>query len=327
MRRLVNDQKRRANPLYVDLEEDGNAESWRDTFKKILPKRKVNSTHLKRFFVSPDGKYLFLRVKPSGTSYDMREGAKLLADIKAIVHRASPERFGVSVRYAGGLVVNQEQYVRMGADMRRVSVVSLILIVLLVAFYARRIAAPLVFAIPLVAGMVVSLAVTTLLFGQLNLVSALLISALFGLGIDFEVHLYLRFLEEFSALGSKVEAMKKAIVAVFYPALISAFTTAAAFFAIALSDFRGFREYGIIAGIGVLIALGSTFVVLPPVAMVLTRKPGRRRARKGPSTLRWIVAPIVVGFVVTLALVWGPKLRWHNDFRQLRGTSEAVDFS
>lgn len=327
----VKEKKKKANPLYIDLEDDddgsngkNDAEKWRN----IIPKKKVDADILKRSYTSPDNKYLFVRVKPAGTSYNMRAGKKLLAQIKSFVQSLRPESYSVSARYAGGLEINQEQHQRMSADMKRAAISALILIVLLVAVYMRCLTAPIILALPLVSAITITLAITTLLFGQLNLVSGLLVSALFGLGVDFEIHLYLRFLEALERGKDRLFAIKIAIQETFIPAMTGALTTAAAFFAISISSFRGFREYGIIAGIGVSVTLIVTFITLPPLALYLTRsKRAKKREIKPPTSRALFRTVIAASVILTIFSIVAPKLRWHNDFRALRGVSEKVDFS
>ena len=329
LREAIEDEVERArargNPMYVDLEdEEDKKAAWSevDGIEKLedLPERTFTDNHKK---------HLFVRVKPRGTSSDMDQGRVTLSRIKAAVEAANPKKYGVTVRYAGGLVVNQEQHTRMNEDLQRASAVALVLIVLLISLYVRRFTAPVILAVPLIISVSTTLAITALTIGQLNLISGFLVSALFGLGIDFEIHLYLRYLEELSRTDDRREAMTRAIIRTFPGCLTAAVTTAAAFFAVAISDFRGFREYGQIAGMGVLAALLVTFLTLPPLAMMLGRK-ARRLKPVAPGgfrrSLAWIM--VLTGTLLLVGSVLAARhVVWQSDFRKLRGFSEQVDFS
>ena len=317
----------RANPLYVDLEGDGDRpKPWADVDREDSL---AQGTLLKRTYGSPDGRYLFIRVKPHGTISDMAAGKKLLRKIKTDVSAVDPGRHGVFVRYAGGLEINQEQNDRMMQDFKRASLFALVLILLLLTLYVRRIAAPVTLAVPLIVGVSITLGITALTIGQLNLVSGFLISALFGLGIDFEIHLYLRYLEELDVETDRKAAMRQAMFRTLPGCTTAAATTAAAFFAMTISDFRGYREYGLIAGIGVLVTLVVTFIALPPLALLLERRARAvrtRRPRQLSARLAWLMVAAGAALLV-FSLVVGPRVRWHNDFRKLRGVSDNVDFS
>jgi uncharacterized protein len=321
--------KARANPLYVDLEDDAPT-PWAEVDKRQQLAKKKGL--LRTTYETKGGRHLLVRVKPMGTTLNMDEGKRLLGQVKAVVTAAKPAEYGISVRYAGGLPVNQTQHRRMTEDLTKAAMVALVAVVLILSFYVRRLTAPIVVAIPLVAGLMITLAITKLAIGKLNLVSGFLVTALIGLGIDFEIHLYLRFLEKLGISKSRRQAMTEAIKDTFTGCLTAAITTAAAFFAMAISGFRGYREYGQIAGTGVLVAFLSAYLILPPIALLLSRK-GRQRDAKQTSLgaffrypLAWTM--VIVGLLMAGYSVYvGQNVRIHNDFEKLMGQTEVGTFS
>lgn len=322
--------KARANPLFVDLEEDGaGPKAWK-TYEQRA-KLVESEGLLRRTFTSDDGRYLFVRVLPKGSISEMAEGARLLAKIEAVVAAAKPSDYGVGVRLAGGLPLNQEQHRRMTSDLSRASLIAFALVLLLLTAWLRRVEALLVLAIPLTAGICVTFAIAKLTIGQLNLVSGLLVSALIGLGIDFGIHLYARYLEALHELGVPREAMFVAVESTFPSCLTAALTTAAAFLAMTFTSFRGFSEYGAIAALGVIVTLVMTYVTLPPLARGLSRRSRLwgghhlkvREVSRGLSFTFVIVGLVLAG--VSFHLIG--KLRYRNDFQKLRGSSETVAFS
>lgn len=323
--REISRAKARANPLYVDLDDEDDGQSgW------IKDKQEGAYTMLKHRLESPDGRYLFIRVKPMGFSYDMSAGKILFDQIKATVDSLNPHEHHFHIRYAGALAMNQEQDKKMNEDLRRASIIALVLILLLMTVYVRKIAAPIVLVVPLLTGVAITLALVQLTIGQLNLVSGFLVSALLGLGIDYEIHLYLRYLEELDSGHTRFEAMQIAMQRTLKSNTTAALTTAAAFFSISLAHFRGFREYGMIAGLGVLITLSVTCVMLPPLAVLISRK-GKRGLRIFSESVfrRRFAWPMVVtgSLILIFSLLVAPHVEWNSNFRQLRGTSEVVKFS
>ena len=330
--------KARAHPLYVDLDDD-EASAWARV-DAIDDKGSLDGK-ARATFTSPDGRYLFIRVKPRGTSSDMAEGKVVLASLKAAVTGAGAPPPGLVVRLAGALVVNQEQNDRMDQDMRRASLVALILVVLLVTLYIRRLAAPLIIATPLILGVLSTLAFTAVTVGQLNLITGFLVSALFGLGVDFEIHLYLRFLEFLKQGLRRRQAMVQAMARTLPGCATAAASTSAAFYAAAVSDFRGFREYGLMAGTGVLITLAVTYLTLPPLAVLLTRRGAASSSTPAPASaaegkvarpvefrrgLAWAMV-LLAGLGLLGSLYRLDQVRWHSDFYKLRGVSETVAFN
>lgn len=326
------------NPLFVDIGENGAPWSSTEAVLKEAEGRSTRDGVLKEELVSLDDRYGFVRVKPRGTSYDMEEGKRTLARVDAIVRSLDPAESNLTVRYSGAMPVNQEQHQIMTTDLRRAFGLALVLVLLVLTAFTREVAAPVVIAFPLVVGLTVTLGITEITLGQLNIVSGFLVTALVGIGVDYAIHLYLRFLEEVRRGEDKRAAMAVAMECTFPACLTSALTTLAAFLAMSISDFRGFQEYGRIAGMGVVVALVATFAGLPPLALMLTRTPGvpdgARASRdgrdRGVRNVRighaWAVVAAGVLLTAYSAAV-SPNVRFYNEFKKkLRGYAEASEF-
>ena len=320
-----------SNPLFVNLQDD--EAPWSNT-EGVLKKARSNVSGqgvLQRDLRSKDNRYAFVRVKPMGTSFDMAEGAATLAKVDTIVRSLDPESFNLGIKYSGAMPVNQDQHRTMTTDLSQASMLALVLVLLVLTLFTGQPGAPLVIAGPLAMGISATLAVTTLTIGQLNLVSGFLVTALVGVGVDYGIHLFLRYLEALKTYEDRSEAMVEAIRSTFPGCLTSGLTTFAAFLAMTFSDFRGFQEYGQIAATGVALTLLSTFFLMPPLAMMLTRRPGReaqRAAITGVFKRRYAWTVLTVGLAFTLYSIpasW--QIRYHNEFKkELRGYSEASEF-
>ncbi len=343
----VRRQQARANPLYVDLEDEEDDSDGDDdplAGLRALEREHAGGQAPPSTLTSRDGRYLFVVVKPLASAAELAEGQRTLAQIQRAVEQTRGAADTMPVRYAGSLLTNQQENARMSRDLSLASLIALVLGVALITLVTRRLSATLVVGVPLCAGLMVTLGAATLMVGHLNLVSGFLVAALVGLGIDFGIHLYLRFLDELAA-GSRTSpgdgasfarqrraAMERAISATLGPCLTSALTTAVAFLALVASSFRGFSEFGLIAGVGVLLTLGVTFLLLPPVALYLTRRPpaprrrGPRRARQLARPVAWAMLACGLGFVLLSGARLG-ELRFHNNFRQLKGEAPELAFT
>ena len=328
----------------LELEADGNAldvmigkasfEALLQQAEAVLQENKANRNTegvLQRDLRSEDNRYQFIRVKPMGTSFDMEQGAQTLRKIDKIIQSLDPEAENLEVAYSGAMPVNQDQHRTMTNDLTRASLLALIIVLLVLTLFTGQPGAPIILAGPLAMGIGGTLAITTLTIGQLNLVSGFLVTALVGVGVDYGIHLYLRYLEALRGHDDRGEAMIEAIRFTFPGCLTSGLTTFAAFVAMTFSDFRGFQEYGQIAATGVVLTLLSTFVVMPPLALLLTRRPGRAgTSRALPSVfgLRYAWAVVVAGIALTIySIPAGFQIRYHNEFKkELRGYSEASEF-
>ncbi len=111
------------------------------------------------------------------------------------------------------------------------------------------------------------------LFGiELNPLTAVMSALIIGIGTEFTVLLLERFWEELSRGASKQEAIRAAVSRVGRSITASALTVAAGFGALLASSFPALREFGIVTVIDVVLALFATLVVVPPLAMLLTRR-------------------------------------------------------
>jgi preprotein translocase subunit SecF len=162
-------------------------------------------------------------------------------------------------------------------DVSRLSLVSFALVLALFATAFGAFRRPLLAMVSLLLAVAATLGLAALHPGHLTLLSAFFASILFGLGVDFGIHLVDR-VEELTGDGAtEAEALPRAMAGLGPGLATGALTTAGAFFALAFCGFRGFAELGTIAGAGVLVCLLATATVLP--ALLVTFPPRRRRER------------------------------------------------
>jgi hypothetical protein len=279
---------------------------------------------------SRDGRSLFLWVVPATNPNRLAEGRRLLAAIHDASERLEPARLGLTVRPSGLLVLYREQHERMSSDLGAASLVALVLCALLVAAGIRWAPAPLVVCAALIPGVVWTFGLLRLWSPTINLVTGFLVPVLLGLGIDFSLHLLTRFRQELAAGQPTVEgAVERAVVHTFVPVAVSALTTAATFFCFALARFPGFREFGVVAGLGLLLTLASTYAVLPPLLLLVGGRGRQTRARAAPAwaavlDARWLLrlaAPpaIALALLAVYGAAHARDIPYYNDFRRLHG--------
>jgi predicted RND superfamily exporter protein len=166
-----------------------------------------------------------------------------------------------------------------------------------------------------------------LLFGRLNLMTSTLGLVLFGLGIDFGIHFYARYSEERAAGHSISDAAERTFASTGQAIAVGALTTAGALYVLTVADFKGFSEFGAVAGTGVLFALLAMTVVMPALLALLERTgllnlqvASGMEADDGSAHRRYPAArPIVVGGLVAVvaALVLAPRVDFQYDFGEL----------
>ncbi len=290
---------------------------------------------------SRDGRYTFLILIPSVSLSDLPAGRALLNRIQRTVESEDPAGAGVRVRYAGTLTLYQEQHQAIGRDLRNASLVAFVLGILLVTGFTRRLSAPAVIALALLCGIAWTYGLARLFTDRVNMVTGFLGAVLVGLGIDFGIHLFVRFQQELrKAKGELDQALAAAVAGTLRPALTSALTTAATFASFSLAEFPPFYEFGLIAGTGVVMTLASTFWILPPLLALSTRQKARDKARAAgeitlprPQKARPFPKPLAAAVLTLFGAGAGygaahlTHIEFRNNFRELRGISAATEFT
>ncbi|MFB6098192.1 MAG: RND family transporter, partial [Salinibacter sp.] len=340
--------RREANPFYFELD-TGTADTAaaEDTAERLeaVYDRVVG----KRYPISDDSTTMVLRFFPSGSSTDIQYIENLYTDFRALVDRMNPASYHpeMKVVLAGRLyrqlvevrTIREDVTGSFGAGVGAVLLV-VILYFLYKAYQARGgrggvlwelVRAPvmgLVIGGPLLISLLWTGGVAYLLFGELNLMTSTLGLILFGLGIDFGIHFYGRYAEERADGAAVADAAEITFVSTGQAIAAGAFTTAGALYVLMMADFKGFSEFGAIAGTGILLAFVAMTVVMPALLALLERgglldlqrTPGMERDPSRTEQRRYPAArPIVVGSLLAVgaALVLIPRVDFQYDFGAL----------
>ncbi|MBI4041558.1 MAG: MMPL family transporter [Deltaproteobacteria bacterium] len=321
-------ERNRHNPFYIDLLEE------KDSFQIDDLKEKYTKSLIRDYYVTENPERVVLLAKPKGLATNLSFSKTLLSKTQALIATLNPKSFdpNIKVKYTGRYVTQLEEAQFMNQDLRRTSLIAIIGVLLSIILYTRRWSSVLIIAIPLLLSILYTVAFATLTIGYLNVVSSILIGVLTGLGIDFGIHLYLRYLEERRHHLPLEEAVFKIFKACGKPVFMAAVTTAIAFLVLTPSQFLGFSHFGWISGMGILICLITTYLVLPSLlvaqekiipyrpklALVLAQPDFWIHHQKYPKPLVTLCASIGI---MALGL-WGVfQIQFDYDFRKLSADS------
>ena len=227
-----------------------------------------------------------LRFRDSSTSFKAID--EHLGEVKKIVAELAPKKYnpGLFVTYGGGFKTQSEEYHSVVNDVLFSAGMTFGSIFLLMVLFFRRLRAVVVIMTPLLMSVAWTLAVAFGTIGYLNLITAFIFAILLGLGIDFGIHILARLDEERISGKDMKEAVEIAIVEVGSANLAGAITTSATFFALMIAEFRGFSQFGLVAGVGVLMSLLSMLTVLPAIVVIAHRL--KEAFDQGCPQSRWI---------------------------------------
>jgi uncharacterized protein len=330
--------KLEANPLYIDFEDDAAAQGADagGALQAKLDDAEAQKSVVGR--VSPDGRLQLIIVRTTfeaGTASKGRELVRLAEDAAHAVRHAYPQ---VEVALTGDVIIGLTEQRALLSGMVTAVVLTVIIVAIGLLLFYRAVRAIGVLLFALGVGVAVTFAFTRLVIGHLNMASAFLSSIVVGNGINFGILLLARHFEERRRGLTGVEAIAAAMAGTFRGTLAAALTAAVAYGSLAATTFRGFKHFGIIGGVGMIVCWIAAFTVLPAGLAVLERRGLRVRtqprlgvllARILPRSHGAVAAVTAVGLlatvgagVATYAYLQNP---YEEDFRNLRSENGEIE--
>ncbi len=211
---------------------------------------------------------------------------------------------GLNAGLTGEPVLDYDEMQQATRDSILASVVTLVISSLIFIYAYKQTGRPLKAVACLIIGLGYTMAFTFLVVGHLNILTVTFAPILIGLAIDFGIHLITRFEEEMRHGRTPVQAVDRAMVFTGQGIITGALTTAMAFLAMGLTDFKGIREMGIISGGGLVLCLIPMMTLLPVLLMkgrqnVIDHEQGIEVEKRARIENFWLQRPVLV-VVLTL---------------------------
>jgi uncharacterized protein len=218
---------------------------------------------------------------------------------------------GLEVGLSGDVVSIIEERKALEHDLAGATTLALLLVSMaVVGFFGRVRALPLM-ATPALIGVTLAFALAELAFGYLNSSTAFLGSIIVGNGINYAIIQLARYEEERRAGVEAGEAGVRAVAGTIRATAVAAGAASISYASLMLTRFRGFSQFGLIGGAGMVLAWVATITVLPAVLFLLDRRkqvaprktlPGIRLA--GPVARLSVARPRLLlagGLLLTIA--------------------------
>lgn len=190
---------------------------------------------------------------------------------------AALEGTGVTGEYAGMAALSQQDQASVLARLQVLSPLTLLAVLALLLFVERRPARLLAVAAPMLLALGGTLGLVGLLTGEIIIIEAFFGMMVFGLGVDFALHLTTRLREEASGGSPFGPALSKTLAGAGTGIVAGAATTAGAFFVIAMAPDPIGLHLGLSGGIGLLLCLALMLTLLPALWTLLDRRAPRGR--------------------------------------------------
>lgn len=279
---------RRTMPLLVDLEGDAEKElrELRQRLNERVPQLAQNPTpapgqaaRVQRYFeAEADGEHwlgIMLWRRRDGLA--TRGDIETMAAVRAIVSSANPTGIHptMKVEYTGHIAQALDEQGGIKEDFQLATIACAALILLSITLYFRRFAVLIVVGAPAILGVLLSLVLAAFKLQHLNINTAFLVSIILGNGINSPIVLMARYGEERRRGLTSEDALRRALRGAFLGTLSAMAAASIAYGSLLLTKFKGFNQFGLIGGAGMLIVWFCTFIVVPPMVLWAERvRPG-----------------------------------------------------
>ncbi|MBS1153349.1 MAG: superfamily protein [Myxococcaceae bacterium] len=306
--KAVNRAKLEANPLFLDLE-DSSPPDAKELESRLEREIAANDRFPTGFFETPGGKRVVMMIQLAGSETEFDPAQRLLTAVQNEVAAMRPSYPKDQVVAFNGELANLiEEHDAIVADIALSSLVVFLLVgaVILIYFRSLRGLATALFA--LAPGLIFTFAIGRLTVHHLNSNTAFLGSIIAGNGINFPL-LVLAYFRARPRDEARPHAVLNASKQAFFGTLAASLAASAAYGGLAISNFKGFSQFGWIGGLGMITTWAFTMISMP-IAIALFNPP---RSTGQSKTQKFVLAffsrkrlpALVAGGFVLLALVGG----------------------
>ncbi len=332
------------NPFWIDLQEDDERESLDDILDELETESDRGEEKSEKF---PDGYYqhedgdliaIFVR---SEIGSDASTAGRIIDHVQLEIDGLNPTSYAPDLRVtlSGDVIMAEDEQQAIARELLLATMLTVTIVLLLIVFFFRRPRSVVLLGAGLVPPVLASFAIADITVDSLNASTAFLGSIIIGNGVNPNIIWLSRYFEE-RRRGSDVHgAILTAHQNTWLATMIASGAAALAYGSLMITDFRGFRDFGIIGGVGMVLCWVSAITVLPAAVAAYERfrpfpvgKQGKQRrgrfadvfaAVAGRAPRSVVAVSVVLSLLsivsVTYAVIQDP---FEYDFSRLRSVRE-----
>lgn len=278
---FLRDKLKRSNPFFIDL---GGTKPVELDMQDLVDKySSVGKKSIRDDYnISTDKKMVLMLIKPMWDTTEIGKTKEYLDKLKGELDAYSAQpgkvklvedydqqsftRDGskdgkgattIAYGFTGSYKTTVDDSFAIEESLHPVTIIALVAIFLITIVFFRKLAPTFIVVSGTVIGTIYTLGFTYATIGELNMITSILGGILMGFGIDYGIHFIFRTRLELGAGKPYDVAIRDAFVNAGRPAAVAAVVTGGSFFVLMVSEFRGFSQFGFLAGCGTLI-LGLT---------------------------------------------------------------------
>ena len=332
------------NPFWIDFEEDDERESVEDLLDELEAETERGEEKAEKF---PEGYYqhedgdliaMFIR---SEIGSDANAAGRIIDRVQAAIDTLDPISYAPDLRVtlSGNVIIAEEEQQAIARELVLATTLTVTIVLLLIVLFFGRPRAVVLLGAGLVPPVLASFAVADITVDSLNASTAFLGSIIIGNGVNPNIIWLSRYFEERRRGSGVHDAILKAHQNTWLATMIASGAAALAYGSLMITDFRGFRDFGIIGGVGMVLCWVSALTVLPSAVAAYERfrpfplgKKGKRQGGRYADMFaavagrvpRGVVAVSVVLSLLSVVLVTYTIIQdpFEYDFRNLRSVRE-----
>lgn len=286
------------------------------------------STFGPQYFFSRDKKMILLFVQPTVSVLDINKIIPVVRRVENLLNQYRKQYPNLQFGQTGMSVISRDEMDAGMHDTVMNLLTAIIAIFLLLSLSFRMWSSSFLAMIALLTGVIWDIGLASVVFGQLNLFTAMVGVILIGLGIDYSIHLLTSYTQhKYSGLSTE-EAIKQSYLKTGPGILTGSLTTAIAFLVFVVTKIESLKELGFVMGTGIILTFLSTLFVLPAL-IVIKEKLFKSKikkinmsypfmakvAKKSIKKTKIILIGTALLFIVSIIII--PKLHFITDFNKL----------
>ncbi len=249
------------------------ASSLKKRFQKKVDEAKKEARGIDGYYIGENGHLAAILVRtPLGSG--SQKAFELEDKVRELVKQIHPQSWDPSlkVEFTGNLITSAEEHRAVTSDLAHVGIWGVGLILGVVFLFFLRVRTLLSMTFTIATGCLWSFGMAYLTVGYLNMATGFLVSIIAGNGINFGIIFMARYIEARRDEKLKVpDAIRETHRDTHTATLAAAGAAMIAYGSLAVTDFRGFKHFGIIGGAGMLLCWVATYVLLPAILVISER--------------------------------------------------------
>ena len=308
----------------MDFGDEDDEFSFKDLEKKYHIRYSDEVTS--EYNVSPDGKIFSISIESTPGMTGLTEASTFQDSLESFIGTLRPLDYHptMKVYFAGTSKVLE--YRALIRDLKKVGMIAGVLLFIPLHIKFRNPLHVGTIFFPLVVGLPISFAAASLFIPKLNVSTSFLFAILGGLGIENGIHIFSRYVEVRLEGKDRTQAIHDIFSHPGRAILTSVASVAVTFLLLMINDFRGFSDFGLIAGMGLWILFAVYFSFFPSLIIFLEKMKVLRIRGQSIQTdwtfgvkPKWLASSLVVFFIFSLySFVAVPFLQFEFDAKKIR---------